>query len=93
MTAPVFTKDPNERLDYDADFARWLPDADTIASATAQITGGTATIDAVEPTNTTVRVWVSGGAIGETNLITIRATTVAGRVKETALRIKIKETA
>jgi hypothetical protein len=93
MSAAIFTKDPDERLDYEADYSRWLPGTDTIASATAEIAEGTAVIDAVEPSDAAVRIWVSGGTPGETCRITIRATTVQGRIKEAALRIKIKETA
>lgn len=92
MNLSVFSKDPDERLDYDIDFSRWLPDGDVIMSVVTSISGGTAIIDGTEPSDTCVRVWVAGGAVGETNTITIRATTAQGRIKEAALRLKIKET-
>ncbi len=88
----TFTKDPNEHLDFDFDFSRWLPDGDLIASAVAEIAGSTATITTVEPSNTSVRVWLSGGVAAESGTITVRATTNEGRIKEAAVRIKIKET-
>ncbi len=92
MTSSTFAKDPDERLDYDFDFSRWLTDSDTIASAVAVRSGGSVVLDAPEIAAQSVRVWVSGGAIGEASVITVRATTAQGRVKESAMRLKIKGT-
>lgn len=92
MMAQTFCKDPDERLDYDIDFGRWLPDGDTIASAIAVASGGSVTIDTVEPSDTAVRVWVTGGSAGESNSIVVTATTAAGRIKEFAFRLKIMDT-
>ena len=66
MSATVFFKTPDERLDFDVDFARWLPAGDSIASAAATITGGTATIDATEVIGTAVKVWIEDGDDGDT---------------------------
>lgn len=83
-------KSPDERLDYDFDFSRWLDAGDTVASALSTITG-TATIDLQEVSGTNVKLWVEGGADGETCHVSVEATTTHGRVKEACLRIRIKD--
>ena len=100
MTAATFTKDPNERLDYELDFARWLPDGDTIESATATVASTgveegatTASVDAISFTDMTVRVWMLGGEAGQVATVIVSVTTAAGRIKEQPFRLRIKESA
>lgn len=85
-------KDPADRLDYDVDYgARWLPTGDVIQSATATITGSTATADQVDVSSDAVKVWISGGAAGDTAIVTVRAVTAQGRTKEISFRLRIRE--
>lgn len=87
------TKRPSDRLDYDIDFARrhWLESGDTIASVEVSIEGGTVVIDDHDFTTTTVKVWLSGGADGETAHVTVNITTTQGREKEVCFRVRVKE--
>lgn len=87
----VVTKDPNDTLDYEVDFARWLPEADTVAGATVLIEGTVTEAQPVDLTATMVRVWLQGGAAGETATITVRATTAGARVKDFTFKLRIKE--
>lgn len=91
----VMQKAPADVLDYDIDFARWLPSADRIIAASSTIsavtTTMTATVTATEFTDTTATVWLSGGADGETGLVSTVVTTNLGRTKKFAFLIKIRE--
>jgi hypothetical protein len=71
MILQHFEKSPDEHLDYDVVFAKWLDGDDTISAATAEIAGGTATVSLVEFDSQTVKVWLDGGVAGETNKITV----------------------
>jgi hypothetical protein len=90
-TLAVMTKDPDETLDYDVDFVRWLPVSDTITSAVAEITDTTATITQTDVSSTSIKVWITGGTAGDNGKVTVRATTDQGRVKEASFRIRIKD--
>lgn len=88
----TFDKKEGDVLDYEIDFARWLPDGDTIVSASASIdTEGTAEIDSTEYSETQVQVWVSGGTAGESATVTVTATTDQGRTKSECFRLRIKD--
>ncbi len=85
------SKDPADRLDYDVDYARWLPTGDVISSATATIAGSTAVPDQVDVSADAVKVWISGGTVGETAVVTVAAVTAQGRTKEISFRLRIRE--
>lgn len=85
------SKRPEDRLDYDVDFGRWLTPGDAIASTTTEISGGAAHIDGHDFTATAVKVWVAGGADGETAHVTVFVTTAQGREKEACFRLRIRE--
>lgn len=87
----TFLKQPGDTLDYDADFSNWLPDGDTITSATATIdVAGELAINAVQVLSPIVKVWAEGGADRATYKITVTAATEGGRIKETEFRLRIK---
>lgn len=85
------SKDPADRLDYDVDYSRWLPAGDVISSATAAVTGSTALADQVDVSSDAVKVWISGGAVGDTAVVTVTAETAQGRTKEISFRLRIRE--
>lgn len=86
------TKRPDDRLDYDVDFSRWLTTGDEIESVTVEINdGATMQIDDHDFTPSAVKVWLSGGADGETATITVEATTAQDRVKEICFKIRVRE--
>jgi hypothetical protein len=91
------TKQPAEDLDYDFDFSDFINNTaagDTISTANvtadAGITLGTKTILSAGTTHK-VKQWISGGVDGTSYVVTCRATTAAGRVKEKEFRLKVKE--
>lgn len=96
MKSEVVFKKPQEVLDYDVKFCRWLPEGDTIVSVSvaAALTPSTSTI-VVDSSSIidgeTAKVWLSGGLDGESALVTVVATTDDGRDKKACFRLKIKD--
>ncbi len=84
-------KRPDDLLDYDVTFERWLSDGDTITDATAESDPIGATIDRVEIFGDIVKVWISGGIAGNSHKINVTATTTQGRVKEVTFNLRIVE--
>lgn len=80
----------DDRLDYDVDFSRWLSDDDAISDATAEADVGL-TVETVQVFGNIVKVWVSGGVIGKSYVVTVTATTHDARVKEESFTIRISE--
>lgn len=87
----IVEKRPTERKDYDIGFSRWLTSGDLITAATATIAGGTATIDAVEWSDTQVKIWITGGTAGDTGEVEVTATTLQGRIEVECFRLRVKE--
>lgn len=85
------TKRPEDRLDYDVDFTRWLAPGDVIASVVVSISTGGVVIDDHTFTDTSVKVWLNGGIDGETVRVTVEATTAQGREKEICFRVRVRE--
>ena len=87
----VIDKDPNAVLDYIWPYTAWL-DAipDTIASISTESTG--VTVQSAGHTDKEVVVWVSGGTISKTQLasVTVRITTVGGRIDDRTAYFRIK---
>lgn len=98
MILGTYEKQPGERKDYDIDFSPWLPSGDTldvVATTVTCITDPADTALVCEPippmTTTTVKLWVRGGTAGARYKLTVRITTVIGRIDESELIFKIKE--
>jgi len=93
----TLTKQPADQRDYDVDFSRWIPDDDTITSATAVVTAIDPLTDIVVESvqvitaDAIVKVWVSGGLTGSTYKITVTASTTGGRIKETEFKLRVKD--
>lgn len=88
-------KQPADQRDYDIDFARWIPDGDTITTATAIVTpivpATDIVIESVAITSPVVKVWISGGLDGSTYKITVTASTTGGRIKETEFKLRVRD--
>lgn len=84
-------KRPDDQLDYDVTFERWLSDGDTITDATAVADPVGVNIDRVVVFGDVVKVWVSGGTTGASHTIIVTATTTQGRVKEVTFNLRIVE--
>lgn len=92
---PTIVKDPNAVLDYTLDWTDWLAGiTDTIATATAALTGGLV-LDDITHDDTTVTLWLSGGTVGSTGSARVRITTVGTgarpRTDDRTVYFKIKE--
>jgi hypothetical protein len=84
-------KRPDDLLDYDISFERWLSDGDTITDADAAADPVGVTVDRVEVFGDVVKVWLSGGEVGASHKINVTATTTQGRVKEVTFNLRIVE--
>lgn len=92
MAIKVDPKDPNEILDYIVDWTARLSD-DTIDDSdfTVDPASGDINIDAQEVVDSThTKVWLSGGTLGETVLVTNRIETAGGRTMDQTIKLKIK---
>jgi hypothetical protein len=86
-------KRPDDQLDYDVTFERWLPEGDTIRDATAvadpaPVLGGVK-VDRVQVFGAVVKVWLSEGLEGNAHDIIVTASTTGGRVKEAKFSLRI----
>jgi hypothetical protein len=89
---PTISKDPDASLDYTFDWTAYLANSsDTIASVTYQLSDGLAQTRVLN-TETQARSYVSGGTLGTTASVTCRITTVAGRIDERTIFLKIEQT-
>jgi hypothetical protein len=89
----LYTKRPEDRLDFDVDFARrgWLTDGDTIQSVlNVEVSEGGVEIDGHDFTSTAVKVWLKGGTVGETVHVTVEIATVQGREKEVCFKVRVR---
>ena len=97
----AFTKDPGAVLDYKFDWkalangsglSNWLGSAEVISSHTVTVDGGiTKDSDSITDTSTSVTVWLSGGAAGQSYKATCRIVTSQGRTDERTIIIKVMD--
>lgn len=88
--ADSYIKDPDAVLDYQWDWATWLPTGDTIASATVTSDIGL-TVDSASNTATVVTAWLSGGTVGESYDVTCRVVTADGRTDDRTITLLIRQ--
>ncbi len=91
-------KDPDDVLDYQLNWAERVASligGDTINGSTWSIITAATTpplaIDTDSFTNTTTRVWFSGGKAGTTYSLRNIVTTLGGRTIDQTVRVKVKE--
>jgi hypothetical protein len=85
------SKDPNEILDYELDWSRRLDDGDTIASAEFSLVAPAGlTIASQSFTETTAKVWLTSGTLGETAAILCRVETTGARVMDWSMSLEIQ---
>jgi len=89
----LHTKRPDDRLDYDIDFSRWLTSSDSIESVdqVSVAEGSTVEVDDHDFTAQVVKVWLVGGTAGETATVTVEVTTAQGRTKEVCFKVRVRE--
>ena len=88
--ADSYIKDPDAVLDYQWDWATWLPAGDTITSATVTAETGL-TVSSKTNTTTVVASWLSGGIVGESYNVTCRVVTADGRTDDRTITIIVQE--
>ena len=91
MSLALLMKNPGDVLDYDVSFDEWLTGDDRIQDWEATVADSTAVIDRGDYTDRSVRLWISGGADGDTAQISLTVTTAQGRTKVACFKLRIKE--
>ena len=85
----AFKKDPNAVLDYTFDWAPYLtPILDTI-TAVEWLPSAGIVVGSTSFTTLTATAFVSGGALGETETLTCRISTLGGRVDDRTIELSI----
>lgn len=85
------SKDPDEVLDYEIDWSKWL-DGDTIRTSVFDLaTPAGLNIDNQAKTATTSTVWLSGGTDGQLAQVHCRITTTGGRTRDATITLNIAE--
>jgi len=89
MTTNRFRKDPADVLDYSVNWTAWLG-TDTITASTWDVPTG---ITKVSDTHTTTAatIWVSGGDVGATYLLTNQVVTQGGRTAERSITLAVED--
>ena len=88
FTAPP--KDPSATLDYEMDWSPWLSAGETILPGPQVIAEPTdLAVSFIEVDGAIVRWRASGGALGQSYLITVRIETTAGQVDERTVRVPV----
>jgi hypothetical protein len=80
-------KDPSAVLDYTIDWSEWL-DADNLSTATWTVDAG---LTSVLESNTTkaATIWLSGGVVGTSYMVSVRIVTAAGRTDDRTFQINV----
>ncbi len=86
-----FTKAPTDIDSWTFDWSPALAAGETI-SASSWIGPGGLTVSSAAATSTTTTIWVSGGTLGATYLVTNRIATTAGRQHDWSFRVSIAQT-
>lgn len=82
-------KRPDDTLDYDVSFEKWLSPGDVLTDATATADSLDLTVDSVSLSGVVAKVWLSAGLAGYSYTITVTATTSQGRIKEVSFNLRI----
>ena len=69
------------RRKYIVDYSQWLSVGITITAASATIAGGTATVDTVSNTTTTVVFFINNGTLNDAPVVTLSITCSNGEIK------------
>jgi hypothetical protein len=84
-----YTKDPQETLDYEVDWTRWL-NGDTITLSEWFVPTGITKDTATVKNGKVTVVWLLGGTLGVNYELTNRITTLGGRVSERSFDVRIR---
>ncbi len=90
MAVAVFKQDPEARLDYEIDWSGWL-EGDILIGSQWETTGNLEIGGDDTFTETTTKVWLSGGTAGTRYGVTNHVVTAGGRKEDRTIKIKCKE--
>lgn len=82
-------KDPNDIVDYQIDWSKWLPPGDVILTSEWIVPAGI-TMDSETNADTTTTIWLRHGTAGSYSL-TNRIFTAQGRQKDCTIIIRVAE--
>lgn len=97
MILATYEKQPAEYKDYDIDYSEFLtPSDDTVSVVTTAVTSVTEAaptlqVNLVQTTVYVAKLWVLGGTVGVKYKITVRMTSLGGRIDESELIFNIKD--
>lgn len=88
----TFTKDPQAQLDFSVDWSDWLTGAEEISASSWTIPTGL-TLVAQNYTGTTATVFLSGGTVGKSYIVSNQITTnnATPRIDERSFTITIEQ--
>jgi hypothetical protein len=87
----TYTKQPNDVLDYDIEYADFLSEGDSLASAIATVSPSGLIVHTPLVVGTTIKLWVEGGTSGVKYKITVKTVTTLSRTKEDELIFRVKD--
>lgn len=88
------TKDPDATLDYVFDWSDWLEDGESISTAAVDVDSGiTENTGDRQTTSSAVKVWLTGGSVGERYTVSCEITTdnSPARIDERSMTIQVKQ--
>lgn len=85
----TFRKDPEATLDYGFDWSEWLMSGEIIQISNWTVPIGI-TANETALGDSTTKIWLSGGAVGETYVIANKVTTSGGRVDERSFEVIVE---
>jgi len=85
----TFRKDPHAKLDYGFDWSDWLATGETISTSEWAVPTGI-TQESTEKGDTSTKIWLSGGTVGETYIIANKVITSLGRIDERSFEIVVE---
>lgn len=87
-------KQPFEVLDFDIDASRYINDSDSIASASAIVTGADnlLVVEKVTFDGPIAKVWISGGANNVRYKVTVYIVSAQGRAVEAEFMMEVEDT-
>jgi len=89
-TCCFFLKDPSDTLDWSMDWNLFLPATDALTASEWAVPGGiTKTKESF--TARSAHIWLSGGTVDMTYVLTNKVTTSEGRIVERSLSILVVE--
>lgn len=84
------SKDPQEVLDYQFDWTARLAASETITTSTFLLESGSVVLGTSSIVGALTKIWLSGGTLGEVNVITNRIVTNQARTYDSSANLRIR---